>query len=505
MVHTTTCFRPSGNPSASLTLTEFLEGKTMIRRLLATTTFLIIFQSMLVSGQQVSVNFGSRNTPHAIGPNIFGAERFDSMHTTADLELLKAGGMNYARYYAQINTTFSTPTANWAYIDSVIARTSVGGTHVMLQMFQTPPWLQYKYCGVDSMPANLSESASIGVQYVKHMDTKFPGVVTDYEMWNEPNLNFCAPTGTSLSNYLKWYDAVVPAMRAQIKADGSKARVGGPALAGLDSSWIQALLADPIASKNVDFISYHNYIFGFSNDNWATVYQLTQTAGNGPHDIYWEASHLVAAAGQPNLPIYNTEYNLSWEFAKNCCQDDPVYGPLWNSIYIADTLNAVYTGSANVIAHMVYYAANAHPYYCLVGDLDANMDCAYAWGPAAQAYPSYYAYQLYGSPQYLGLQNGGHMAASVSPAIGSSGYIVTGFYTAGSDSVVLINPTGSTYSGLHVTLSNTGYTSASATLFTIENGSHIQGTSLSLSSQGATSYTTTVTLEPYSVQAIRIE
>lgn len=477
----------------------------MTRRMLATIAYLVAFQAMFVGGQQVSVNFGSRNTTHVIGPNIFGAERVESMHTAADLELLKAGGLNYARMYATITGVFATPTPNWGYIDGVVARVGAGGTHIMLQMFQTPTWLQSPSCGIDSMPTNLAAAASIGVQYVKHMDGKFPGVVTDYEMWNEPNLNFCGPTGTSLSNYLKWYDAVAPAMRAQIAADHSTARVGGPALAGLDSTWIQAIFADPIASKNIDFLSYHNYIFGFSNDNWATVYQLTQNAGNGPRDAYWGAAHFAAAAGKPNLPIYNTEYNLSWEFAKNCCQNDPVYGPLWNSVYITDHLNAIYAGSPNVITHMVYYAATAHPYYCLVGDLNANMDCTYAYGPAVQTYPSYYAYQLYGSPQYLGLQNGGHMATSVSPGLGSTTFIGTAFYTSGSDAVVLTNPMGSTYSNVKVTLSNTGYTSASASLFTIESGSHIGSQTIHLTPQGGTSYTTTVTLAPYSVNAIRIE
>ena len=40
----------------------------MTRRILATITYLMVFQAMLVGGQQVSVNFSSRNTTHAVGP-----------------------------------------------------------------------------------------------------------------------------------------------------------------------------------------------------------------------------------------------------------------------------------------------------------------------------------------------------------------------------------------------------------------------------------------------------
>jgi hypothetical protein len=349
------------------------------------------------------------------------------------------------------------------------------------------------------------------------MDATFPGVVTDYEIWNEPNtIAFCVPSSANrLTEYLNLYRAAAPAMRAQIKADGSTARVGGPATAGMQSAWVSAMLADPVISQNIDFMAYHDYMNNnlqlgaqFNTYNGTTsVYQKSQNTGNGPLDVYLYATRLVAAGKQPqgkNLPIYNSEYNLDWDYAKNCCSNDFTYAPVWNGMYIADVLNSVYVGAPNTPGHMVYFAATAHPYFCLVGEIDANMDCTYPTGSAPQPYPQYFLYQLLGSSNYLGLESGGYMAQSISPGIEGNGLVVTAYYTANLDAVVLINPTADTLTNVPVSIANTGLTPASGTLYQIVDGRSIQSSSISLNSAGGTSYSTTVTLQPYSVQAISI-
>ena len=125
---------------------------------------------------------------------------------------------------------------------------------------------------------------------MKHMDEKFPGVVTDYEIWNEPNTAaLCVPTASKLSDYLKLYEAAVPPMRAQVQADHSTARVGGPATAGLNSAWVTAMLSNSTIAQNIDFLSYHDYMFSSSQlgAQWDTyngvssVYQRTQDTASG--------------------------------------------------------------------------------------------------------------------------------------------------------------------------------------------------------------------------------
>lgn len=468
----------------------------------------------------VAVDFGSRsNTQHQIPPHLFGTERMDSLRNTADLDLVKAGGISYARFYALIPTVFATTTPNWAPIDAAVQRISAGGVKIMLQMYQTPPWLQPNPnpCGSGDPnvpPTDYTKWGQMAAQYIQHMDSKFPGIVTDYEIWNEPDTAaLCTSASNRESVYLALYKAAVPIMRAQVKTDGSSARVGGPATAGLPSAWVSAMLSDSVISQNIDFLSYH--IYPFSNTQlgaqWDTyngvtsVLQSTQNSGLGPLDYYLNATRLVAAGKQPqgkNLPIYNSEYNINWDFAKTCCQNDPTYSPVWNGLFVAGGLNAVYYGAPNVMQHMVYFAATAHPYFCLIGEINANMDCTYPTNPVP--YPQYFLYQMFGSPSFLGLQNGGYMAQSIAPGYLGNGLVTTAFYTSSLDAVVLINPSGTTLSNVPVNITNTGISSASATLYRIENGQTINSSSLSLKLTSGTSYTTTVTMQPYSVQAISI-
>jgi len=470
----------------------------------------------------VTTDFASRSTSlHQVPAHLFGAERMDSLRNTADRDLVKAGGISYARIYALIPSVFATQTPDWSPIDGNVQRISAGGVKVMLQIYQTPPWLQPSGspCGtgqpkLSSMPTDVNAWGQMAAQYVKHFDENFPGIVTDYEIWNEPNTQaLCVDTSVRLSDYMKLYAAAAPLMRAQAKADGSNARIGGPATAGMQSSWVNVMLADPVISQNIDFMSYHDYMF--SNQQlgaqWDTyngtisVYQRTQNTGAGPGPTYQYASRLVAAGKQPqgkNLPIYNTEYNLNWAFLKDCCENDFTYSPVWNGMYVADVLNSVYAGAPNSIGHLVYFAATAYPYFCLIGQINANMDCTYPTNPVP--YPQYFLYQLFGNTNYLGLQNGGYMASSISPATLGNGLVVTAFYTTNLDAIVLINPTADTLTDVKVNANNTGLSSASATLYEIVNGQSIQSSSVSLQSQGGTSYSTSVTLEPYSVQAISI-
>jgi hypothetical protein len=227
----------------------------------------------------------------------------------------------------------------------------------------------------------------------------------------------------------------------------------------------------------------------------------------GPEQFYLTATKLVAAGKQPqgaNLPIYETEFNVNWLYRKTCCQNDYVYSPVWNSIAVAGSLNAVYAGAPKPISHLVYFAANAHPYFCLVGEIDAAMDCLYPLNSVPHPYPQYFVYQMFGATKYLGLQNGGRMAQSISPPQSGNGLIVTAFFTAGVDAIVLVNPTSETISNVPVNIANTGYSSAQATLYRIVNGQSIQSSSLSLKSTGGTSYATDVTLGPNSVAAIAI-
>jgi hypothetical protein len=458
----------------------------------------------------VTADFDSRSgAQYPIAPNLFGAGRGDAMHNVSDRQLLSRAGVVSTRLYAQIPLVYATQTHDWTQIDPTIAQAEAGGQKVILQMALTPPWLQAP-CGQYSQPTDVNQWAQIAASYVAHMDATFPGVISDYEIGNEPDGGGICGVANHLNAYMALYAGAAPAMKAQAAADGTTIRVGGPALAAFDPLWLTTLLNSPATAPYIDFVSYHQYIFG-SNDlqvQWDTyngkmsLYQGTQTPGAGAGGIYSKVYALVAAGKTPlgaQTPIYVTEFNTNWAFYKDCCRNDPTYAPVWNSLYVSDVLDAVYAGAAPP-GKLVYFAAVAYPYFCMIGVPDANDDCLYSEGATPSPYPSFYPYQLYGS--LLGLTGGGHMAKSVTPTAGDGGLVATAFYTSTGDSIVITNPTPIAYT-LPVSFQNPGIGRPLATLYQIYNGAAINSFMMALTPQGA-SYTTTVNVPAYSVQAVAL-
>jgi hypothetical protein len=477
---------------------------------------------------KVVVDFGSRaSSLHAIPSAMFGAEHFDSLHNQSDIDMVVRAGITYARFYAELPVVFPTAASvsapQWQKVDHTFQSVGVtAGTHIMVQMTQTPAWLARSgvctTAPTASMPSNVNTWAKLAALYVAHMDQKFPGIVTDYEIWNEPNTAaFCDPGRNALADYQALYAAAAPLMKAQAARDGKTIRIGGPAGAGLVTSWVQALTTNPKTAPYVDFISYHRYLFGSKEltAKWDTyngvqsIYQRTQDSISDPRTTYLMATSLLAAGKNgccAKTSIDVTEYNLNWSFHANCCQNDRTYSPIWNALYVADLLNTVYVGARNVPGKLVYFAANTQPlpYMCLIGTLDAARDCSYPAGSAPQAYPAYYTYQLIASTGYLGLQNGGHMAKSISPGTAGGGLVVSAFFNATQDSILIINPTAQTYSSLNVSAVNTGYTSGGGTLYQIWDGQQIRSSSVALTRSG-TSVSARIAVPAYSVQAISIK
>jgi len=196
------------------------------------------------------------------------------------------------------------------------------------------------------------------------------------------------------------------------------------------------------------------------------------------------------------------EFNTNWAFMKDCCRNSPTYAPVWNALYVSDMLNTVYSGTAHLPGQLTYYAAVSLPYFCVVGDWNANMDCSHASGSPVP-YPQYYAYQLMGSSSYLGMNLGGYMASSISSLPAGRGIAATAFYTATHDAILIANPTSTSYSEI-VRIQNTGLPSASATLYQIVGGKSITKASLKLS-ESAGVYTAPITIPPYTVLGIAIK
>ena len=465
----------------------------------------------------ITADFNSRaNTTAPIPAGMLGYGRGESIHDNSDRELLTQAGLTEARLSGMITLVYASQTPDWTKIDPLIASIQSTGQHALLQLNQSPAWLQPTSgkCANSSFaaPTNVTSWAQIASSYVAHMDSAFPGVVQDYEIWNEPNATGMCATVNQINTYLSIYAAAAPAMKAQAAQDGATIRVGGPVISGYSQLWISSLLTNASTAPYVDFVSYHQYIYGQSQleAQWDTytgipsLYEMTQDPSTGAFANYNKTLAQVALGKQPggaSTPVYVSEFNSNWAFLKDCCRSDSTYAPLFNSLYVTDMLNSVYNGSARVPTKLIYFAGNAYPYFCLIGVPDSNMDCLYSAGATPVPYPQYYAYQLFASPSYLDLSDGGYMAKSISAPSGGGGLATTAFYTSGEDSMVITNPTSTSYPQITVTFANPGFSDTQGTLYQIQNGSEISSTPISFSSQG-TSRTTTIAVPPYSVQAI---
>jgi hypothetical protein len=294
-------------------------------------------------------------------------------------------------------------------------------------------------------------------------------------------------------------------MKAQAKADGFEIRTGGPVLGntGAASTWIPALLNNQQTAPYVDFVSYHTYLGGLSaikagltwdNDSVTqSLYTRMQSTSYGVASIYQKVSDAVAnGLYNSQVPIYVTEFNTNSAFEFDCCRNDPNYGPLFNSLFIADIFSTVYNG-AQQPGNLIYFAAPLAPHFCL-------LECS-----NSQPNPQYSAYKLIGGDAYLGLNGGGHLAKSVSLPVTAAGLAVVAFYTNNQNAVLLVNPTKTDINNLQLTMPNSGLTPSQVTSY-LMNGSNQQITpqTLQFGTQNGV-VTATVSVPAYSTVGITVK
>jgi hypothetical protein len=257
----------------------------------------------------------------------------------------------------------------------------------------------------------------------------------------------------------------------------------------------------------VDFISYHMYLTGQpqidQGMNWSELYGFTQSSTRGELLYYLKSLAMVRHGSQENprsTPIYVTEFNDNWVFAKDCCRNNPTYGPLWNSVVIVDFLNSVYAHANSVPTKLFYFAGSAPP-FCIAGAWNTSMNC----DPSAlDLYPQYYAYDLLASPEYLALSEGGHMARAVSPVNTDTGLLATAFYTKNHDSIVIVNPESTSVYGVKVTAKNPGYSAVTGTMYTLDHANpRILTEAVTLKSVTG-GFQATITVPAYSTVAITL-
>jgi hypothetical protein len=492
----------------------FIFAKTVRPRLFGLAlTAASLCAASAIQAQTVSADFGGRNgaTP-AVPSGIFSVGGVgSSLKDSNAISALTTAGLNETRYWIRLDQVYASSTPNFSAVDRDLRVMQNTGVHPLAVIHGTPSSLGGSRC---APPSDTWRWGQMAASVVAHVNQAFPGLLRDYEIWNEPELanSLCVSDDTArLNTYISIFGAAGAAMHAQAQKDGQPIRIGGPDISrvyNLATVWIPALLNNPSSAPYVDFVSFHLYLTGQSNIsngmNWSQLYTITQATKGGMAYYYKEIEPLVRAGQQPNAastPIYISEFNDNWAFAVDCCRNDPTYAPLWNSLVITDLLNVVYSGAKTVPSQLSYFNATGN-YFCILGQWDSSMDC----NPASMdPYPQFYAYKLFASTQYLDLQRGGHMAASVSPASTTSGLSATAFYTSGADSVVVVNPTSTSYNTANVVLKNPGLSSGTATVYTLDRGNgQISTDSVALTAVTG-GYSAQVAVPAYSTVALSLK
>ena len=478
----------------------------------------------------ITTDFGSRTvSSYPIPANLFGVGVGGGLHP-GTLPLMTQGGLTYTRFHASMQDTFTNSTPDWSELDAKLSAIQAAGLNVILEMDYTPASLQPASspcpagtAAYHAAPTSVSGLAAMATAYVHHIDLYFPGVVTDYEIWNEPDGGgLCAGDNSQaakLASYLQIFAAMAPAIQQAAAADGVQVNTGGPTLGSPIAhapAWLGALLSNPSTAPFVNFVSFHYYVSGAGDvangmtwdgsNGTPSLFAMTQSSRSiGMQNVYEEVAGLVSQGSQPNAantPIYLDEYNSDWAFVNDCCRNSPTYSPVWNSVVFADLLNSVYDGAPQVPTKILYYSISNHP-FCIAGVWDADMDCVYPSSGAPTPYPQYYALQLFASNSYLGLQNGGYMTPS--PASASDpALLTTSFWNNAGDAIVITNPTGTDYTGVSIVANHPNVPFGQGTVDTI-NDSAVGITTQSINVfHTPTGYITSVDVPAYSVVAVTI-
>ncbi|HEU0002208.1 MAG TPA: hypothetical protein VFQ36_15000 [Ktedonobacteraceae bacterium] len=471
----------------------------------------------------ITVDFGNRqNTAYPIPYRYLGIAGIDigtvlptnaNAVQQANFHLFKLGDYDAIAQIFPTAASLTNPSQQvWTKFDNQMTLATQFNLQPIISLASTPTWLepqtqsppQTNACLANNPPFDDHSSkpmylvngqdqgpqmwAKLAALVVAHVDQKFPQAHAFYEIWNQPDGSqfLCElPNDQNadqdrVTAYRAIYSAAAPLMKQQAARDGKSTEIGGPALVYALKQhltmWLPALLNDPTIYPYVDFITYHRFLSSpsFNNGSTSLVANL-QDPALGVAAQYEEIAKMVHSGKQPNAastPIYLDEYAMTPCYP-NVCRNDPTTSPLMNALFIADSLNAVYDknsayGPAGAVpAGLAYYTWTIpNGNLCMFGVFDAQMDCG---GPPTpvQPYPEYYAYNLFGSAQYLDMTDNGHVANTT--LIKPTGVYVTGITSKAHDGLAIINTSAQTLTGLHIYLQNPGTVSATqASIFTLK-------------------------------------
>ena len=188
---------------------------------------------------------------------------------------------------------------NWwiSYVSTALNTYGNAGMKVLVGYSYVPNWLSYNPNSHNGVPKDWVIYEDIIAKIATYMKTK--SFIVGVEVWNEPTGDFLDITGSPYKTKLAAYKDIYYHTAKAIRSVDSDIPIGGPAAGDSKQwcrEWADSLLNDSRIAGNVNFLTYHIYDFGTSND--ATDIPL------------WKA--IGAKYGKPDLPVYLDEWNYSY-------------------------------------------------------------------------------------------------------------------------------------------------------------------------------------------------
>jgi hypothetical protein len=150
------------------------------------------FIASAVHSQTVSANFDDRSgSTRAVPSGLFSIGGSGSSVTDLSaISTLTTAGLNGTRFPIPLQQIYpkakNKSKADFDYLDWNLERMQAAGLHPLGVIIGTPPSLGSNTC---APPSIVWEWGQMAASVVAHVDKKFPGLMQDYEIWNEPELS----------------------------------------------------------------------------------------------------------------------------------------------------------------------------------------------------------------------------------------------------------------------------------------------------------------------------
>src|SRR5215471_17236289 len=169
----------------------------------------------VAQSQTVSADFGYRSGATPVVPSgMLGVGGMGStLSDQAAINRLADAGINETRFWIDLSQIYHKGKKPYfGAVDRTLGKLKSAGVHPIAVIHRTPSPYGYDWC---KPPSDVKKWGQQAAEVVAHVDQKFPGVLQDYEIWNEPDLptSLCVVDDAArLNAYVSMFASAASAM-----------------------------------------------------------------------------------------------------------------------------------------------------------------------------------------------------------------------------------------------------------------------------------------------------